>query len=307
MKNSFVLYTEYAEYLSMLSTEQCGLLFTAILAYAADEPIPEMDDLTKMAFLGISLQIKHEKELTARHDEEIKALQQEHEKELSDLREEIEEERVRFSEYGKKGGRPKKKTSETPFSENENPLKTPFSEEETPLKPPFNPLSENKNPLFKIENPLFEEKEGSLQEKEGGKERSKEKPQEREYTLQEKERPPYNPPAGEDGTDGSVILSDDDDLAETVRGYKAFLAEFPSVSVDIMNAGELATVDFAVLSERMRESAFLKTRYSLRWLIRHFPEIKAGAYADFPKRREREDPPPNPLFDKYFPEEDVLQ
>ena len=90
-------------------------------------------------------------------------------------------------------------------------------------------------------------------------------------------------------------------------GYKAFLAEFPSVSVDIMNAGELATVDFAVLSERMRESAFLKTRYSLRWLIRHFPEIKAGAYADFPKRREMEDPPPNPLLDKYFSEEDVLQ
>lgn len=293
MKDSFVLYTDYAEYLSILSTEQRGLLFTAILAYADDKPIPEMDDLTKMAFLGISLQMKHERELVERHEEEIRTLQ-----------EELEAEREKFSEYGKKGGRPKTKTSKIPLSENENPLKTPFSEGKTPLKPPFNPLSENKNPLFKSENPLFEEKEGSLQEKEGGKERSKENPQEREYTLPEKERPPYNPPAGEDGTDG---LSDDDALSEVVMGYKAFLSEFPSVSVDIMNAGELATVDFVVLSDRMRESAFLKTRYSLRWLIRHFPEIKAGAYADFPKRREREDPPPNPLFDKYFPEEDVLQ
>ena len=102
-----------------------------------------------------------------------------------------------------------------------------------------------------------------------------------------------------------VGLFDDDDLAETVMGYKKFLAEFPSVSVDIMNAGELATVDFVVLSDRMRESKFLQTRYSLRWLIRHFPEIKAGAYADYTRRRE--EPTSNPLFDKYFPEEDVLQ
>lgn len=286
MKDSFVLYTDYAEYLSILSTEQRGLLFTAILAYADDKPIPEMDDLTKMAFLGISLQMKHERDLVERHEEEIRTLQ-----------EELEAERERFSEYGKKGGRPKKKTSETPLSENENPLKTPLSEEKTPLKPPFNPLSEN-------ENPLFEEKEGSLQEKEGGKERSKENPQEREYTLPEKERPPYNPPAGEDG---SVDLSDDDDLAETVRGYKKFLADYPKVQDDTKSAWELSTVDFAVLSDRVQESKFLQTRYSLRWLIRNFPAIKAGAYADFPKRRERDDPPPNPLFDKYFPEEDVLQ
>lgn len=282
---AFKFRKEYMDAMGGLAQEVRANLLDAILTYAFKREEPEFGGLERTVFLLVKGMIDADEQ---------------HEKELSALREELEEERVRFSEYGKRGGRPKKETLKTPVSENEKPLLTPFSEEKTPLKPPFNPLSEN-------ENPLFEEKEGSLQEKEGGKERSKENPQEREYTLPEKERPPYNPPAGEDGTDGSVILSDDDDLAETVRGYKAFLAEFPSVSVDIMNAGELATVDFAVLSERMRKSAFLKTRYSLRWLIRHFPEIKAGAYADFPKRREREGPPPNPLFDKYFPEEDVLQ
>lgn len=279
---AFKFRKEYMDAMEGLAQEVRANLLDAILTYAFKGEEPDFGGLERTVFLLIKGMIDADEQ---------------HEKELSDLREELKEERARFSEYGKKGGRPKKKTSETPFSENENPLKTPFSEEKTPLKPPFNPLSENKNPLF-------EEKEGSLQEKEGGKERSKENPQEREYTLPEKERPPYNPPAGEDGTDG---LPDDSDLSETVMGYKAFLAEFPFVKIDIMNAGEFATVDFAVLSERMRESAFLKTRYSLRWLIRHFPEIKAGAYADFPKRREREDPPPNPLFDKYFPEEDVLQ
>lgn len=261
---AFKFRKEYMDAMEGLAQEVRANLLDAILAYVFKGEEPDFGGLERTVFLLIKGMIDADEQ---------------------------------HETNGKKGGRPKKKTSETPVSENEKLQKPPFFKKETPLKPPFNPLSENKNPLF-------EEKEGSLQEKERGKERSKENPQEREYTLPEKERPPYNPPAGEGG---SVDLSDDDDLAETVRGYKAFLSEFPSVSVDIMNAGELATVDFAVLSDRMRESAFLKTRYSLRWLIRHFPEIKAGAYADFPKRREREDPPPNPLFDKYFPEEDVLQ
>ena len=279
---SFKFRKEYMDAMEGLAQEVRAKLLDAILAYAFNGKEPDFGGLERTVFLLIKGMIDADEQ---------------HEKELSALREEIEEERARFSEYGKKGGRPKKKTSETPLSENENPLKTPFLEEETPLKPPF-------NPLFKNENPLFEEKEGSLQEKEGGKERSKENPQEREYTLPEKERPPYNPPAGEVGTVG---LSDDDDLAETVRGYKKFLADYPKVQDDTKSAWELSTVDFAVLSDRVRESKFLQTRYSLRWLIRHFPEIKAGAYADFPKRREREDPPSNPLFDKYFPEEDILQ
>lgn len=279
---SFKFRKEYMDAMEGLAQEVRANLLDAILAYAFKGEEPDFGGLERTVFLLIKGMIDADEQ---------------HEKELSALREELEEERVRFSEYGKRGGRPKKETLKTPVSENENPLLTPFSEEKTPLKPPFNPLSENKNPLF-------EEKEGSLQEKEGGKERSKENPQEREYTLPEKERPPYNPPAGEDGTDG---LPDDSDLSETVMGYKAFLSEFPLVKIDIMNAGELATVDFTVLSDRMRESKFLQTRYSLRWLIRHFSEIKAGAYADFPKQKAREDPPPNPLFDKYFPEEDVLQ
>ena len=259
-KNSFLLYTEYAKHIKLLSMEQRGALLTAIMAYETDEEMPEMDGMTQMAFSFIKEQLDRDSE---RHESTCQ----------------------KRSEAGKRGGRPKANVS--------------FEEEKTNESKKSNCFSEKAN-----ENNAFEEKEGSLQEKEGGKERSKENPQEREYTLPEKERPPYNPPAGEDG---SVDLSDDDALSEVVMGYKAFLSEFPSVSVDIMNAGELATVDFAVLSDRMRESAFLKTRYSLRWLIRNFPAIKAGAYADFPKRREREDPPPNPLFDKYFPEEDVLQ
>lgn len=261
MKNSFVLYTEYAKHIELLSMEQRGALLTAIMAYETDEEMPEMDGMTQMAFSFIKEQLDRDSE---RHESTCQ----------------------KRSEAGKRGGRPKANVS---FEE----------EEKTNESKKNNCFYEKAN-----ENNAFEEKEGSLQEKEGGKERSKENPQEREYTLPEKERPPYNPPAGEDG---SVDLSDEDDLAETVRGYKKFLADYPKVQDDTKSAWELSTVDFAVLSDRVQESKFLQTRYSLRWLIRNFPAIKAGAYADFPKRREREDPPPNPLFDKYFPEEDVLQ
>lgn len=260
MRNSFVLYTEYAKHIKLLSMAQRGALLTAIMAYETGEEMPEMDGMTQMAFSFIKEQLDRDSE---RHESTCQ----------------------KRSEAGKRGGRPKANVSSD-------------EEEKTNEIKKSNCFFEKAN-----ETPLFEEKEGSLQEKEGGKERSKENPQEREYTLPEKERPPYNPPAGEVG---SVVLSDDD-LAETVRGYKKFLADYPKVQDDTKSAWELSTVDFAVLSDRVRESKFLQTRYSLRWLIRHFPEIKAGAYADFPKRREMEDPPPNPLLDKYFSEEDVLQ
>lgn len=50
MKSSFVMYTEYAEQIELLSMEQRGLLFTAIMAYAAGNDMPEMDAVTTMAF-----------------------------------------------------------------------------------------------------------------------------------------------------------------------------------------------------------------------------------------------------------------
>ena len=62
MKNSFVLYTEYAKHLTLLSMEQRGILFTAIMAYETGEEMPEMDGMTKMAFSFISEQLSRDKE-----------------------------------------------------------------------------------------------------------------------------------------------------------------------------------------------------------------------------------------------------
>ena len=49
-KTSFVLYVEYLEHIKLLTTEQRGVLLTAVLCYASDEELPQMDDVTNMAF-----------------------------------------------------------------------------------------------------------------------------------------------------------------------------------------------------------------------------------------------------------------
>lgn len=41
-KNSFVMYTTYAEHINLLTMEQRGLLLTAIMNYASGEPLPDM-------------------------------------------------------------------------------------------------------------------------------------------------------------------------------------------------------------------------------------------------------------------------
>lgn len=57
MKESFLLYTKYAENIEMLTKEQRGILFTAIMNYAAEKDLPEMDGMVKMAFSFIRAQM----------------------------------------------------------------------------------------------------------------------------------------------------------------------------------------------------------------------------------------------------------
>lgn len=151
-----------------------------------------------------------------------------------------------YSENGKKGGRPKK---------------PPFSKEESQEKGGF---SENKGGFFETESQEkggFLQKEIPLQEKE----RSKEK----EYTLQEKDIPPYNPPT-EDETDG------------TVEGYLEFMREHAYITEDLDNPSELYGIDFALLSQKIAESSrYLQGKQSLKWLLRHYREIIGDSYKDF--------------------------
>ena len=87
-KESFILYAQYLENIEMLSMEQRGILFTAILKYTADQPIPDFtDNAVKIAFSFIRSQIDRDAE-------------------------KYNQIRAKRSEAGKKGGRPRKSAGE---------------------------------------------------------------------------------------------------------------------------------------------------------------------------------------------------
>ena len=62
-KSSFVMYAKYLRNIKKLTLEQRGLLFTAILSYASDQEIPELDAATDMAFSFIQEQMDRDHEI----------------------------------------------------------------------------------------------------------------------------------------------------------------------------------------------------------------------------------------------------
>jgi len=150
MKSSFVIYTAYADQMELLNMEQRGVLFTALMAYAAESPLPDMDGMTKMAFSFIRSQMdrdteKYQKVVTSRR------------------------------EAGKKGGRPPKEKPENPessrgeeepggFSEKQAKAKKAngSSEKQTETKKANGFSEKQKNPVYVYENDNEYEKDKKI-------------------------------------------------------------------------------------------------------------------------------------------------
>ena len=110
------MYTDYMEQVSMLSREQRGDLFTAIMAYASNTELPNMDGVTMMAFCFIRSQMDRDR---------------------SKYQETIEKRR----EAGKQGGRPKANGSDEKAKKANG-----FSEKQTEAKKADNDnVNENDN------------------------------------------------------------------------------------------------------------------------------------------------------------------
>ena len=111
MKDSFVLYTEYEEHLSLLTMEQRGVLITAIFCFQSNKELPKMDSATYMAFSFIKKQLDRD---NAKYEEVCRKRQ----------------------EAGKLGGRPKAKGLDEKakkangFSEKQTKAKKPVYEYE---------------------------------------------------------------------------------------------------------------------------------------------------------------------------------
>ena len=119
MRDSFILYTEYAKHIELLSMEQRGVLFTAIMAYQTGVELPQMDGMTGMAFSFISAQLERD---NVRYDETCK----------------------KRSEGGKQGGRPRK--ADTSEEDTEEEKAKGFSEEAKKAKGFFENQTKAKKP-----------------------------------------------------------------------------------------------------------------------------------------------------------------
>lgn len=111
-KNSFVLYTDYLQHIKLLSPEEKGALFEAILLYAAGEETPFLSPAAEMAFSFIKSRMDSDAEQYRKTCEARK-------------------------EAGKLGGRPKangfeekqiKAKKANGFSDNQNEAKKPDNE-----------------------------------------------------------------------------------------------------------------------------------------------------------------------------------
>ena len=111
MRDSFVLYTSYADQIDLLNNDQRGVLLTAIYSYVMENDLPDMDGMTRMAFSFIKTQLDKDFE---KYDEVCR----------------------KRSEAGKSGGRPKANG----FSEKQTKAKKAngFSEKQTKAKKPDN-------------------------------------------------------------------------------------------------------------------------------------------------------------------------
>ena len=59
-KKSFVLYASYEKHIDLLTLKQRGLLLTAIFRFVNGQQLPELDDMSAMAFSFIQDQLERD-------------------------------------------------------------------------------------------------------------------------------------------------------------------------------------------------------------------------------------------------------
>lgn len=259
MKNSFVLYTEYAKHLSLLSMEQRGVLFTAIMAYELGETLPDMDGMTQMAFSFISEQLSRDKE---KYESTCK----------------------KRSEAGSRGGRPKANESnekqDDPREEEEKQTKA----SELDKKQSGNIAIEKKQEPFakSKKSNCFSEKANESNEKQKNPDNEDEDEYEDEYEDEEDMREVEIEGECERGKETSLPRSSPPPVSSDGinEGLAMFLRAFPNVVVD-NRASPSLDLDYEALTEAFAQSSWLRKRgHDLSWIARNATQIIQGRYKD---------------------------
>ena len=241
MKNSFVLYTEYAKHLSLLSMEQRGVLFTAIMAYETGEELPEMDGITQMAFSFISEQLSRDKD---KYETTCK----------------------RRSEAGRQGGRPREQKEEEQEEKQEDSCadeeKQMLSEESKKSKCFSEKANESNEKQTKAKKPDNEDDDEYEDDNENEDEReilslgSSLSPRAKNSPCEVDLSVPYG------------------------KALQGFLSEHPNVIVDNCSSSSL-DLDYSSISREFSASSWLREQeHDLSWVARNAPAILRGRYRD---------------------------
>ena len=240
MKNSFVLYTEYSKHLELLSMEQRGVLFTAIMAFETGEEMPDMDGMTKMAFSFISEQLSRDKE---KYESICK----------------------KRSEAGRNGGRPKANADaekqEDICGEEESQT---LSDESKKSKCFSQKASESKGNQGKAKKPDNEDEDEYEDDYEHEDEDKREDKKKGECE-------------GEEGTPSSLDLAP---VVCFIPGLSEFLQSFPNVVVDNRASPSLDLDFQALSDAFLQSSWLRKRPHDLSWVARNEQKIIGGTYKD---------------------------
>ena len=99
--NGFTFFRNYYEVISDpdngLTEEEQGRVYNAIFSRVFDGVEPDLKGACRFVYNTVIRCLEHDREIEERHNGQIEA-----------LRVELSEERSKYAEYGKKGGRPRK-------------------------------------------------------------------------------------------------------------------------------------------------------------------------------------------------------
>ena len=261
MKTSFVLYTEYLRHMQLLTMEQRGVLFTAIMAYEGETEMPEMDGAVEMAFSFIRVQLERDEEKYA---------------EVSKKRSEAR----KAADKGKQG-----EQSPSPRSDVKQSKSTSYKARQTGSgvyrEEQF--VSNNDNACQTSEEADKAEEDAASDDNFGQGMTNGDKREQDVTNVGKSNQTASNGCVYEDedvDEDGILYPSSLPQARAREETLSSFLAQNKLVVLDVSPA-DPSVFDFTELCAAFRESDYLKNRrHEFSWVMRCYEAILRGEYRD---------------------------
>ena len=251
MKTSFVLYTEYLKHMKLLTMEQRGVLFTAIMAYEGEAEMPEMDGVVEMAFSFIKVQLERDEE--------------------------------RYAEISKKRSEARKAADKGKYAEESSSLRKDIKQSKSTTYK----ARQAGAGVYKAEHSVSNIDNGCQTSEEADKAEevaiSDDNGKQSVSTSDKREQRATNGCEYEDedvDEDGIAYLSSLPQARARKESLSSFLAQNKLVVLDVSPA-DVSAFDFNELCGAFSESDYLRNRrHEFSWIMRCYDAILRGEYRD---------------------------